>query len=113
MTFGRRLRELREARRWSQVDLASHAGLSIGYISKLENDLYRRPSADVFLRLAKAVGVDPADLYWAAGYSEAAPESEVDDPELQLYLSQVGRLAERDRHIIKGVLRTMLEKAPE
>lgn len=112
MTLGRRVRELREAKRWSQIDLADQAMVSAGYVSKLENDVYRRPSADVLLRLARALGVTPEELYRAAGYVEPPlPDPDLDDAELQLYLSQIGRLPERDRNIIKGVLRGMLEGA--
>ncbi|HET8890492.1 MAG TPA: helix-turn-helix transcriptional regulator [Candidatus Angelobacter sp.] len=35
--LGRRIRRLREARGWYQIDLAAHSGLTRPYISRLEN----------------------------------------------------------------------------
>ena len=35
--FGRRLRKIRRARAWTQIDLAVHAGLQRSFISRLEN----------------------------------------------------------------------------
>ena len=35
--LGRRIRRLRDARGWQQIDLAAHSGLTRPYISRLEN----------------------------------------------------------------------------
>lgn len=35
--LGERIRELRKARQWRQIDLAAHSGVNIIYISDLEN----------------------------------------------------------------------------
>ena len=35
--LGERIRELRKARNWRQIDLAAHADLNVIYISDLEN----------------------------------------------------------------------------
>ncbi len=35
--LGERIREVRKARQWRQIDLAAHAGLNVIYISDLEN----------------------------------------------------------------------------
>jgi XRE family aerobic/anaerobic benzoate catabolism transcriptional regulator len=48
--FGKRLRELRKARGWRQLDLAEQAGISENYISDLE--LGRK---EVCLRMIKAL----------------------------------------------------------
>ena len=37
LVLGQRIRELRKARRWRQIDLAAHAELNVIYISDLEN----------------------------------------------------------------------------
>jgi transcriptional regulator with XRE-family HTH domain len=38
MQFGQRVRELREQRGWTQKELADRLGVSVSYISKVEND---------------------------------------------------------------------------
>jgi transcriptional regulator with XRE-family HTH domain len=35
--LGRRIREVRKARQWRQIDLAAHSGLNVIYISDVEN----------------------------------------------------------------------------
>jgi transcriptional regulator with XRE-family HTH domain len=35
--LGKRIREVRKARQWRQIDLAAHSGLNVIYISDLEN----------------------------------------------------------------------------
>ncbi|MES2390833.1 MAG: helix-turn-helix transcriptional regulator [Acidobacteriota bacterium] len=35
--LGERIREVRKARQWRQIDLAAHSGVNIIYISDLEN----------------------------------------------------------------------------
>lgn len=46
----------------SQAELARRTGLSRAYISELESGLGKRPSGDVLLRIAEALGVTIADL---------------------------------------------------
>ena len=38
MQFGRRVRELREQRDWTQKELADRLDVSVSYISKVENE---------------------------------------------------------------------------
>lgn len=68
MNLGIKVRELREGMGWSQQKLADKAGIGHAYISRLERDGFKNPSADVLLRLAGALGVDVNRLYEAAGY---------------------------------------------
>ncbi len=113
MSLGSRIRELRAERHLTQIELAKKAGLSPSYISKLEADRYRRPSADVLLRLASALNVVVEELYRAAGYPVPADEIPPTDPELALYLSRIGKLSSHDQKIIKDVIRSMLERHGE
>jgi XRE family transcriptional regulator, regulator of sulfur utilization len=59
--LGRRIRELRKAKGWRQIDLAQHSGVHEVHISDLE-----RGSREVGIRtlqsLAKALGVKIAEL---------------------------------------------------
>jgi|GEM_PF-867746 len=71
MSLAEKIKELRTARNWSQDDLAKHSGLDRGYIANLEGTKsIKRPSADAFLKLARALNIKPEELYKAAGYIE-------------------------------------------
>jgi len=58
---GRRIRELREARGWSQEQLAEAADLHENYISRLETGR-QEPGFFVLLRLCRAFEITPAQL---------------------------------------------------
>ena len=60
-TFGERLRALRRARGWSLERLAEEAGLHWTYVGSVERG-ERNISLLNIVRLAAAVGADPADL---------------------------------------------------
>jgi transcriptional regulator with XRE-family HTH domain len=69
-TFGRRVADCRERRGWTQKKLADVAGVSVTFISELEND-HRSPGAETLLRIADALG---ASLdYLVKGVVEAPP----------------------------------------
>ena len=69
MALAQKLRELRIERNWTQLELAKRTGLGRGYISNLEGaKVVHNPSADAFLKLARAFNIKPAELYHAAGY---------------------------------------------
>lgn len=53
--LGKRIAELRERRGLLQKELATAAGLSVSFLSEVENDR-RAPGAEVLLRIADALG---------------------------------------------------------
>jgi transcriptional regulator with XRE-family HTH domain len=55
--FSARLRELREARGWSQQELAERSGLHLMTVSRFERDTLK-PTWEIALALAEALGVD-------------------------------------------------------
>lgn len=59
--FGHRVRELRNARGWSQEELADRADLHRTYISAVERGV-RNPTITVIERIAKALNVRMAEL---------------------------------------------------
>ena len=63
--FGRRLKELREARGWSQSELARRAGLTANAISQLED--LDRPRWPLFPTLCKLAGAFDLTLDQLAG----------------------------------------------
>lgn len=62
MALGDRIRQRREDKEWSAIELARQASVSKGYVSELESGRAARPSGDVLYRLATALGTTVADL---------------------------------------------------
>jgi transcriptional regulator with XRE-family HTH domain len=57
-----RLRRLREAKGWTQVELAKKARVTQAFISQLEAGTKPTPSVVHILRIAKALGVTVEEL---------------------------------------------------
>src|SRR4051794_13199407 len=53
------LKLARDAREFTQADLAKHAGVTQALVSKIENGLITQPSEDVVFKLADAVRFPP------------------------------------------------------
>ena len=62
MDTAKQIRKYRAEAGLSQAALAKKASLSKAYVSELEAGMGRRPSGDVLLRIADALGVTIADL---------------------------------------------------
>ena len=70
MTFGQRIRELRQARGLTQRELAAKTGISCAYVSKLETGSLPPPRHGVIQSLARALGATDAqtdELFGMAG----------------------------------------------
>lgn len=59
--FGKRLRQLREERGWSQEEFADRAGLHRTYVSAVERGV-RNPTLSVLERIAKALGASLEEM---------------------------------------------------
>jgi transcriptional regulator with XRE-family HTH domain len=59
--IGRRVRDERVKRFWTQERLASAAGISQKALSKIENDEVE-PRFSTILKLAEALGIEPSKL---------------------------------------------------
>ncbi len=63
MTYlGTRVKTLRDAKKWTQQELAAESGISVTTISRYENERVTMFSAKVLDRLASALDVDPGLL---------------------------------------------------
>jgi transcriptional regulator with XRE-family HTH domain len=71
---GSRVRELRRAKGLTLQELASAAGVSVGYLSEIERDISRLPIG-VLGRIAEVLGVH---LHWFFHGASDAPEEERD-----------------------------------
>lgn len=95
--FGELLRQWREARRYSQLDLALEADISSKHVSFLETGR-NRPSREMILRLSNAMDVPLRDrnlLFEAAGFASAYRESSLDAPEVAQVEEAVGRILQK------------------
>jgi transcriptional regulator with XRE-family HTH domain len=84
ITIGDHLRDWRQRRRLSQLDLAVEAEISTRHLSFLETGR-AQPSREMVLRLAEFLDVPLRErnaLLLAAGFAPAYPERSLDDPEL-------------------------------
>lgn len=59
---GKEIRRLREARGWGQTKLAAAADMAVSGVSQIENG-HRNPNSATLIKLARALGVEVADLF--------------------------------------------------
>jgi transcriptional regulator with XRE-family HTH domain len=93
---GAQLREWRQLRRLSQLDLAGHAAVSTRHLSFVETGR-ALPSREMVLRLADRLDVPLRErnrLLTAAGYAPLYAEHRLDDPALQVARRAVERVLE-------------------
>jgi transcriptional regulator with XRE-family HTH domain len=67
-TIGAMLRQARDVRALSSVDVARAAGISAAYLNKLEADAVKRPSPHVLHALGVALGLPYVELMRLCGY---------------------------------------------
>ena len=66
-----RVRQIREAKGWTQADLAEASGINQGFISKVENGT-ANPTLDKIEIIARALGVQPYELFSPDGLKARA-----------------------------------------
>lgn len=76
--LGQRIRTFRKSAvpALTQARLAEAAGLSAGYLSELESGEATKPSGQILMKIATALGITIADLL---GTAAAAPVVEIND----------------------------------
>jgi len=62
IAFGKKIKEIREGRGWSQIDLAAHSSISESQISSIENG-HGSPRLHTIKALAVALGKNPMELF--------------------------------------------------
>jgi transcriptional regulator with XRE-family HTH domain len=80
-TLGARIAECRESRGWTQKKLAEQAGISVTFVSEVENDR-RMPGSEILLRIANALGVSIDYLLTGRSFASPPPRPVVVPPEL-------------------------------
>ncbi len=74
MTFGQRVRELRQSRGLTQRELAGKAGISYAYVSKLETGSLPPPRHRVIVSLARTLGATEAEADELFGMAGKLPQ---------------------------------------
>ncbi|MDR6941347.1 helix-turn-helix domain-containing protein [Mucilaginibacter pocheonensis] len=69
-TLGGLLKEARELRRLSLREVETQSGISNAYLSQLENDKIKKPSANTLYKLSGLFKIDFDDLMVTAGIVE-------------------------------------------
>src|SRR6201996_4806317 len=94
MHAGNLIREWRQRRRLSQLDLAIAANVSSRHLSFVETGR-SRPTSETILHLAEHLDVPLRDrnaLLLAGGFAPAYPERRLDEPELKAISHALGRV---------------------
>ena len=99
--MGARIKSLRRGRGLTQEQIAERTGLSVNYVSRIERGL-ENPTLDTLLGLAKALKVEPLDLFTF--------EHEDDPRRLRQFLVRLVTEARDDQlsqavKILRGLLR--------
>jgi transcriptional regulator with XRE-family HTH domain len=93
-TVGQRIRELREARKLTQQQLAKSLGIKQGSLTQLETGKSKAPASTTLTKLARVFEVDPEWLMTGRGNQQPISSLGEDESELVLLfrsLSQEGR----------------------
>jgi transcriptional regulator with XRE-family HTH domain len=99
LPVGDHLRQWRQRRRMSQLDLALEAEISARHLSFLETGR-SQPSRDMILNLAEQLEIPVRErnvLLVAAGYAPIFPERALDDPEMAAARAAVDQVIEGHR----------------
>lgn len=107
MTVGERLKQLRQAKGWSQAQLAQKLGVHQKQISAYERGVHA-PSTDFLVRVGELCNVS---LDYLAGESRTEqPRATVADRELLHKFEEIDRLPEKDKLVVKAVLDAFIKK---
>lgn len=68
ITLGEYIKHQRTEKKYTQEELAHESGLARSYISRIEDDQFKSPSAMVLIRLAKGLGISHETIFHIAGY---------------------------------------------
>lgn len=76
-TVGQLVQAAREARGWSQTELAAKIGRSRGYVGQLESDRINLPRPELVDVLVRVLGLDREEVLRAAGRLQPADDRDI------------------------------------
>ncbi|MGO9373073.1 MAG: helix-turn-helix domain-containing protein [Syntrophobacteraceae bacterium] len=107
MTFGERMKRLRQERGWSQGQLAQQLKVHQKQISGYERGVHL-PSTDLLIRIAALYNVSLD--YLAFDNREDVRQVRIADRDLLQKLEELDKFSEQDKSTIKAVLDTFILK---
>jgi transcriptional regulator with XRE-family HTH domain len=105
MTFGDRIKELRRAKGWTQVEFADRMGVNNRHVSRWEKSK-NRPTGRTLDKMAEVFEMTPEELFG----NLVATREPVPDPELHEQFKEIQNLPEAERAAIRMVLDAFLTK---
>ena len=108
MTIGDRIKRLRQEKGWSQAQLANKLNTHPKQVSKYERGI-NLPSTEVLVRMTQIFNVSADFLIFEE--RNDTDQSSIADRELVQQLSEIDKLSEQDKAIVKGVLDTFIIKS--
>ena len=103
MSFGKKLRECREAKKFSQTQLAKEVGVHQSIIGRYERE-EAKPTIDVVINIAKALNIT---IGYLLGENEDADLFK--DPIMLNRLKAINELPEKDKECILYTLDGLLQ----
>ncbi|MGD8846624.1 MAG: helix-turn-helix transcriptional regulator [Desulfobacteraceae bacterium] len=107
MAIGHRIKDLRQEKGWSQAQFADKLKTHPKQISKYERGI-NLPSTEVLIRLTQIFNVS-ADFLIFEDHDEKE-QGAIADHELVQKMSEIDKLPEQDKAIVKGVLDAFIIK---
>lgn len=92
--FARLIQQAREAKGWTQFELAEEMGVSRGYIGQLETGLIKRPRPKYVALLEKHLGLTQEEILRAQG--QLGPETSTD---LLVEVRRIARIPDLDDRV--------------
>lgn len=117
MSIGAKIKQLREAKHWTQHELAREASLTRSHISLIENNKIPNPGVEAIVKLAKALQVSEDILFEAAGIKVQRPPTTdliaaaIDDLELRKWFTaeNINSLPVDTKKAIAAIIRGVIE----
>lgn len=103
---GDKIRQLRQARRWSQADLARVSGVDQGTISRLENNMQEKTRIETLVALARTFKVATDDLFVTSGPLPIEPG----DPQLDVMVRLFEDMTEEERNSLEMFARFVVSQ---
>lgn len=108
MAIGDRIKRLRQEKGWSQAQLANKLNTHPKQVPKYERGI-NLPSTEVLVRMTQIFNVSADFLIFEE--RNDTDQSSIADRELVQKLSEIDKLSEQNKAIVKGVLDTFIIKS--
>lgn len=120
MDLARLVRTRREAKGWTQDDLADRLGRDQNFVSSIEIGRTKRPRSENLRQLMQVLDITPDEMAVAVGERALADlgvsfdaDVDQDDPYIKLLFSLASRMDEHERDVLTSVARLIVRNRAE